>query len=201
MTPAECIRSRRSIRRFHSAPVPRELIEQAVELAAWAPSAGNRQDWSFTAVTSDCLKRAMAEAVRLRWSEILGRHEESGVFDEMRWYTAEFGNFEDAPVVIAISVRAPGALQQQIAGEAARSVSGSLASGAMAAQNLMLAAHSLGLGSCCLTGALVAEDDLKRILGLGPREEIVCLVKMGWPAETPQPPARKPLASVLHWRE
>ena len=201
MTCAEAIRTRRSIRRFQAAPVPRELVEQAVELAAWAPSASNRQDWLFTAVTAGSVKHAMAEAVRARWAAILGQHENSGVFAEMRQYTASFGDLEDAPVVIAIAARAPGALQRQMAGKAAHTVAGSFASGAMAAHALMLAAHSLGLGTLCLTGALVAEDELKNILGLGAREELVCLVKMGWPAETPAAPARKPLESILRWHD
>jgi len=199
VTCAKAIRSRSSIRRFQAVPVARELVEQAVELAAWAPSASNRQDWLFAAVTSGSVKHAMAEAVRARWSAILGQHEDSGVFAEMRRYTESFGDLEDAPVVIAIAARAPGALQRQMAGESARTVAGSFASAAMAAQNLMLAAHSLGLGTLCLTGALVAEDELKKILGLGAREEMVCLMKMGWPAETPAAPARKPLASILKW--
>jgi coenzyme F420-0:L-glutamate ligase/coenzyme F420-1:gamma-L-glutamate ligase len=196
---ADVIQRRRSIRRFRDEAVPETLIEQIVALAAGAPSASNRQDWTFTAVTSAVHKQTLAQAVRGRWTEILDRNRGSGTFAEVGQYAGSFSDFADAPVVIVISARAPSALHRQIAGEAARAVEGSFASAAMAAQNLMLAAHAFGLGSCCMTGPLVAEDALRNILGLSAREEIVCLVKLGWPAEAPPVPARKPLATILRW--
>ncbi len=197
---AEVIRSRRSVRRFRAEPVPNEMIMQLVELAAWAPSASNRQDWVFTVVTSEQVKCAMADAVRERWATILDENRGSGVFEEIRAYAEGFDQFVRAPVVVVVAARQAGALQQHIAGEHARATAGSFTSAALAAQNLMLAAHANGLGSCCMTGALVAESELKQIIGLSGKEEIVCLVTLGWPAEQPPPSARKPVQSVLRWR-
>jgi nitroreductase len=69
----------------------------------------------------------------------------------------------------------------------------------MAAQNLMLAAHALGLGSCCMTGALAARGELGEILELARKYEIICLIAVGWPDESPAPPARKPLTEVARF--
>ena len=44
---SEAIKGRRSVRRFKPEPVPREVIENILELAQWAPSAMNQQDWRF----------------------------------------------------------------------------------------------------------------------------------------------------------
>jgi len=44
---SDAIKGRRSIRRFKPDPVPKEVIEKLLELAQWAPSAMNRQDWRF----------------------------------------------------------------------------------------------------------------------------------------------------------
>ncbi len=197
---ADVMRSRRSVRRFRAEPVPNELIAQIVELATWAPSANNRQDWVFTVVTSEQVKSTMADAVRQRWATVLDENRGSGVLAEIRGYAEGFDEFARAPVVIVVAARVPGALQQRIAGEHARTTAGSFTSAALAAQNLMLAAHANGLGSCCMTGALVAESELKQIIGLSGKEEVVCLVTLGWPAEQPPPPARKPVQAVLRWR-
>ncbi|HXZ36796.1 MAG TPA: nitroreductase family protein, partial [Thermodesulfobacteriota bacterium] len=47
---AEAIKGRRSIRKFKAQPVPREKLEKILELAMWAPSGMNRQDWYFVVV-------------------------------------------------------------------------------------------------------------------------------------------------------
>lgn len=197
----EVIRGRRSIRRFHDEPVERETIERMVELATWAPSAGNRQDWFFSIVTSDAVKREMAEAVRSRWSVIVADNQGSGFIEEVERYTARFADFESAPAVAVVSARATDSVQRHMLGGSAHATTGSATSAAMAAQNLMLAAYALGLGSCCMTGALAARDEIKGILGLGKREEIVCLLTLGRPAEASAPPPRKPLEKVLRFVE
>lgn len=195
------IRARRSIRRFRDEPVGKETIERLGELAAWAPSAGNRQDWFFTVVTSDPVKREMAEVVRKRWASIVEDNRGSGFIGEVERYAARFADFESAPVVVVVSAKAPDSVQRHMLGSSAHATSGSATSAAMAAQNLMLAAHAMGLGSCCMTGALAARDELRRIMGLSRKEEIVCLVTLGWPSEAPTPPSRKPVEKTLRFVE
>jgi nitroreductase len=43
----EAIKGRRSVRKFKSTPVPKDLIEKIFEVALWAPSGMNRQNWKF----------------------------------------------------------------------------------------------------------------------------------------------------------
>jgi nitroreductase len=195
------IRERRSIRRFRDEPVQKEILIRLIESASWAPSASNRQDWFFAVVTSDAVKRDMADAVRRRWDEIIAANRGSGVIEEVERYVEHFGDFAGAPVVIAVAARVPDAVQRHLLGDAAAATAGSATSAAMAAQNLMLAAHALGLGSCCMTGALAARDELGRLLDLGKRHEIVCLIAVGWPAETPAPPPRKPISEIARFVE
>lgn len=54
--------SRRSVRDFSPEPVPRDLIESAIRVAATAPSGANCQPWHFTAVSDPALKRRIREA-------------------------------------------------------------------------------------------------------------------------------------------
>jgi nitroreductase len=195
----ELMRGRRSVRRFRKDTVPIEMINRIVEIATWAPSAGNRQDWFFSVVTSPDVKRRMAEAVRRRWDSISAANRGSGFVAEVERYVAHFGDFADAPAVIAISARCVDSIQRHLLGDDAMATAGSACSAAMAAQNLMLAAHALGLGSCCMTGALAARGELGEILELARKYEIICLIAVGWPDESPAPPARKPLTEVARF--
>ena len=46
----EAIRKRRSVRRYREESVSRELLENLLETACWAPSAENEQPWYFVAL-------------------------------------------------------------------------------------------------------------------------------------------------------
>ena len=202
----QLIRERRSVRSFADEPVDKDAIAKLVEAAAWAPSAGNRQDWLFAAVLSAGTKREMAEIVRRRWGEIIDANRDHGFIEEFERYAATFADFEKAPAVIVVAARKPDAIQLHLLGEEATAAAGGAASAAMAAQNLMLAAHALGLGTCCMTGALAARGELASLLGLGRRMEIVCLIALGRPAGlrgpiAPPAPPRKPITEILRFVE
>ena len=204
MNPEEflaALRTRRSVRRFRTEAVSRVLLERLVEHAAWAPSASNRQDWFFAIVTHDELKRALGEVVRERWREIVAANQDSGSIEEIAQYAAHFSEFAAAPAVIAVACREPDGLQRELLDADAELVGGSFTSAAMAAQNLMLAAHALGLGTCCYTGALAAHAGLSRLLSLPQRHKLVCLISVGVPDERPAPPARKPVDKIVRFAE
>ena len=190
------MRERRSIRDFQQDPVDEATLLRLVEAASWAPSAGNRQDWFFSIVTDPTRKAEMGQAVRTRWREIIAANRDLGVIDEVKRYAATFDSFTQAPAVVVVSARKPDALQRHMLGDAVGATVGSATSAAMAAQNLMLAAHALGLGSCCMTGALAAREELARLIGLEGKQAIICLVALGKPANTPSAPARKPVAEI-----
>ena len=195
------LRERRSVRQFRGEPIPRALVEQLIEAASWAPSATNRQDWRFTVVTSATRKQEMADAVRRRWDAILAANRDCGFIEEIERYAASFARFAHAPALVVVSARAPDSFQRHLLGEAAIATAGSATSAAMAAQNLMLAAHALGLATCCMTGVVAARDELRPLIGLGRRDELVCIVALGYAAETPPPPPRKPIDEIARFIE
>lgn len=57
----DAVRNRRSIRAFKPDPVPREMLEEILSAALWAPSWGNSQPWAFTVVGGDTLKTILEE--------------------------------------------------------------------------------------------------------------------------------------------
>ncbi len=66
--------------------------------------------------------------------------------------------------------------------------------------NLLLAAHTLGLGACWMTGPLVAADGLRRCLQVTKGWDIAALVPVGYADEEPQPPKRRPLQRLIQRR-
>lgn len=199
-TMAALLRGRRSVRRFKEDSLSKEVISSIVEAATWAPSAGNRQSWDFIAVTSRPLLQSMAHAVSARWRDLLAGTD-SGAADELRDYCRNFDWFATAPVVIAVSTRTPDEFMKQVVGLDAADVAGQKLSAAFAVENLMLAAHGVGVGTCCLTGPLAARTELETMLGLGKRQTLVCLVAMGYPAEVPAPTPRKAVDQIMRFIE
>lgn len=195
------LRERRSVRQFAGTPVDLALVTRLLSAAAWAPSPSNRQAWGFTVVVSPALRQQIAAAVHERWQGILDQAAASAVGDELRDYARNFDWFGAAPVVIVVSTREPEAFLGHLLGARAMDVAGGRVAAAMATQNLMLAAHAAGLGTCCLTGPLAAEDELKRLLGLGKRQSLVCLVALGYAAGGVSASPRKPVNDVMRIME
>ncbi len=190
------LRGRRSIRRFRPDRVPDDAVVAMVEAASWAPSARNRQAHRFIAVSSPERIRAMAEAVQAE-----GERLRAAVGDRVPGTRVEdFLHFAGAPLVLVPFHRASPdplralGLDHPVVGQAELDA---LSSVSAAIQNLLLCAHALGLGACWMTGPLVAADALARILDIPAGWRISALVPVGFPAESPAPPRRRPVDHLL----
>jgi coenzyme F420-0:L-glutamate ligase / coenzyme F420-1:gamma-L-glutamate ligase len=203
----EVIRSRRSIRRYRPEKPPRELIEKLIEVAACAPSASNKQPWRFFVADDAALIARMAGAVQQAVDRIAS-HVEPAFGDAFRAYGDYFVRFRDAPVVIVPAFRELVVLSNLVDGATeeqdretirAMELYSGLISTSLALQNLMLYAHSLGLGSSCMTGPLVAAPAIKSLLRIPDSWQIAACVPVGYPAEAPASAGRKPVGNVLRW--
>lgn len=200
----DAIQTRKSIRRFKRTPVPDEDLKKILDAGRLAPSASNTQPWSFVVIKDRELLKKMADAVR----EMVDRmtpHAESE--QEAQRLTAYKSNyyvfFENAPVVIAVFMEAyasTGLLARMGYSEKEamrlRPYPG-LQSVAAAIQNMLLAIHALGYGSCWMTGPLVAQEAFEKLLGFGPEKFIAALLPMGIPDENPPARSRKPLDEIM----
>lgn len=70
---------------------------------------------------------------------------------------------------------------------------------AMAAQNMMLAAYSLGIGSCPI--ASFNKVAVKELLDIPAHVDPVLMVSFGYPERWPEPPKRRPLDEVVHYEK
>ena len=163
----EAILKRRSIRRFKPDPIPAELLERILDAGRWAPSAGNLQPWVFIAIVN----RKTLSLLR-RFSP---------------------GYLGESPAAIVICSNRK--LAREKGGELAEKYL-VIADCAMAAENMMLAATGLGLGSCVIKS--FASEPVKELLKLPEGVEPELIIALGYPAEQPKPPPKKPLEEVAY---
>jgi nitroreductase len=197
----ELIRARRSIRQFSDRAVGREDIARLLEAARWAPSNHNRQPWRFLVIEDKSQITRLAEVVRQGLSEKLKALPETAAT-----YVGEFTQhatfFANAPVLLVGLHKQPVRVSAPLMAGLKNPdlVSGDPLSVAMAVQNLLLAAQTLGLGTCVLTAPLLAQEALAGSLNLPAGHDLTCLVALGHPAESPVPPRRKTIEQIAEFR-
>jgi F420 biosynthesis protein FbiB-like protein len=193
----QLIKSRRSIRRYTGRPVERDLMLRLLEAATWAPSAHNRQPWRFAVLINSADKARLANTMgaRLRADRTADNDDPADIErDVARSYARLTG--AAALVVVCSSLvdmdRYPdGQRNQNEWLMAAQST-------AMAAQNLLLAAHAEGLGACWVCAPLFVPGLVRDTLGLPADWEPQGLITLGYPAEEKEK-SRQPLAEKVRF--
>jgi F420 biosynthesis protein FbiB-like protein len=178
----DLVRARRSIRRYRETRVERSLIEKVLEAACWAPSAHNRQPWRFAIVESSEKKRALALAMGERLRADLERDGMAQDFIE-RDAARSYRRITGAPVVVVVCVTMR---DMDKYADLRRSQAEHLMatqSVAMATQNMLLAAHAVGLGACWMCAPLFVPETVREVLELDADWEPQALVTLGYPAE------------------
>ncbi|MBW1927657.1 MAG: nitroreductase family protein [Deltaproteobacteria bacterium] len=161
------IKGRRSVRKFTGQPVGKEALLKLLDAAVWAPSGGNAQTWRFVVVTDPERMRRL----RMVSPGLLGR--------------------PPAAIVIAQDL----ALAERKGGKMGKESLAKMDS-AMAAQNILLAAYEMGLGTCVV--ASFHPGAVGRILKLPDHILPQLIVSVGHPAANPPPPPRK-FEELIWW--
>jgi nitroreductase len=167
----EAMQSRRSIRRYLDVPVEWDKVGTILDAGRVAPSAGNLQAWRFVVVKKADKRKAIAEACLQQY-----------------W-------MEQAPVFIVIFAELP-KMEQHYGLRGVRLYS--VQSCAMAAMQMMLAAETLGLGSC-FVGAF-DENAIARVFNLPDTARPQGIVTIGYADEQPEMPLRYRLENIA-WTE
>lgn len=178
----ELVRSRRSIRRYHDRPVPREIIESILDAARWAPSAHNRQPWRFAILEAAGTKHALAAAMGERLRADLER---DGMPPDLIEKDAarSYQRITNAPVVIVVCVTMREMDSYTDARRTQAEYLMATQSAAMATQNLLLAAHAAGLGGCWRCAPLFVPETVREVLELEADWEPQALITLGYAAE------------------
>jgi nitroreductase len=194
MTILEGINTLRSVRQFKLDPVPDEKLRVILDAASKAASGSNTQPWEFVAVRDTSVKTRLKEPMLRTWLQRLdsgpGMSERmKDVYDEA---THMLRNTEKVPVIIYCCIDFD---------RVGKSEEVRYASIYPAVQNLMLAAHALGLATCLTVHGSTptrGEPEVKKLLGIPEHVKIACLVYLGYPAVKLGPPQRKPVEKLTH---
>ena len=183
----QVIKTRRSHRFYLDKPVEREKLEKLIELAMWAPSAMNRQQWFFVVVAGRRVKEVMS-IVEKGYNYILPRlqrffADRPKVIEQTRRFFKSLGN---APALIFAYYTPTGDDYSDVQSVAA------------AIQNMLLAAHAMGLGTCWMTGPVHVEEEINKALGVEGRK-LVAVITVGYPAKQPPTPPRRDNDKKVVW--
>lgn len=191
------MQSRRSCRNFEEGAVPRDILEDLVKIGISAPSGSNSQMWTFTVLpdrecvmelgrlVGDFYKKInrMAERLWLRKClKLLGKSELDDYYRNHyntvkqgleRWENqGEDLLFHGATAAIIVGSKKQASCPAEDT--------------ALATQNILLAAHVLGLGTCLIgfvIHAIRRDRKIEKSIGMGEDEDAYTVIALGYPQE------------------
>jgi nitroreductase len=165
----EAIHNRHSLGKVKSDLVPRELIEKLLDAAVQAPNHYKVRPWRFVVLTGEGLKK-LGDVMAASQQE---RHPDFPLdaFDKCRALPFR------APVVIAVGVDKPS--------ESKVLEIENICAAAAATENLLLAAHALGLGAKWRTSDWARDPMVKEFLGFEPDQHVIGFIYIGYPEFVP----------------
>jgi len=203
------MRSRRSCRNYSEKPVPLEILQDLVRIGTTAPSGTNSQMWTFTLVPDRRSVMVLGQAVadffrklnrqaenpalrllaRLFMKDALGEYHREyyeAVKEGLRQFEEEGVDrlFHGASAVILVGSEPGAACPAEDA--------------LLASQNILLAAHAMGLGSCLIgfvVEAMKHDSRIRRLLGIPKEEKVHSVIALGYPDEEYQEPAGRRMVS------
>ena len=173
----KCIKERRSVRKFDTKEVSKELIDSVIDTARFAPSWKNTQVTRYTVLTGEA-KDKLAACTNI-WTK-------NG--DIMR----------EAPMVVALSI-----VDKRSGYEKDGTASTPLGDGwqmfdaGIAAQTFCLSAFDAGLGTVIMG---LYDDNAAEAIGIPEGQILTALIAVGFPAESPEAPRRKELSDLVTYK-
>jgi len=183
----EAIRTRRSYGKMLPDAPPRAQIERVLEAGVYAPNHHHTQPWRFFIFTG-------AERERLGAAQEAAFRRMLADPDDPRHAAAilkERGKPLRSPVVVVAAAEPSPDPKVPIAEE--------IAATAAAVQNVLLAAHAEGLATVWRTGETGYSDEVRALLGLSERAQVVGIIYLGFPNQDQPPGPRPPRRAVMTW--
>lgn len=190
----EKLKQRKSTREFQKRPVSQKIMWEILKGAHWAPSASNQQPWNFCVLTGRPLEDLKKKILQTHEKRKLSYDPSKGktiantymqrtrtLFKELRPFISKLNEanrsfitkgsfcFYDAPVVVFLTI------DKQLPKSRLLDIG-------MAAQNLMLAAHALGVGTCAIALALLYDDVIRSEISVAPDFDIALAIALGYPS-------------------
>lgn len=184
----EAILARRSVRAYASNELDRNTVQTLLEAAVRAPTAMHEEPWAFVVVQNRQVLKQLSDRAKPLFIERLHRSHPMGGHAIDAFANPDFDIFHGAGTLIVICAKPSGPFVE--------------ADCWLAAENLMLAACAIGLGSCVIGSSVAALNlpEVKAELGIPAEFNVVAPLTVGVPgAETAATSRKEPL--ILAWKQ
>ncbi len=177
---------RSSTRSFSARPLLMKDIEKIRSIAMTSPYASGKKNWELNIITDGCLIKKMSQAVQDHVEQMKAQVRED-LIDEFMNYAKNFHAFNEAPALFVPTFRIAPSLSLMVSEDQqgirdwerdnyVKSIS-------CVSMLVLLAAESLKLAACYMTGPLIAEKALGPLFGMKPGRNIAALIPVGYPKE------------------
>lgn len=178
MTAKECITGRRSIRKYADKPVSHDLLAQIVETASYAPSWKHTQIVRYIAVEGE---------TKVKLAQCTSGHPNNGAI------------MANAPMVVAVTIiQGRSGFERDGSYTTHRGDSWQMFDAGVASEAFCLAAYEQGLGTVIM--GIFDQKEATDLLDIPEGRELVALIAIGYPAEEPVAPRRKPVEELLSYK-
>jgi len=186
------MKGRRSIRSFTSDPIPQEHVDRILEAGRWAPSSANSQPWDFILVTDDVIRQGIYDNVL----KVIEKIKTLRDFPFLQSFRAEYVLQAPLNIVVCGDPRFTRvSIMDGVDSQIEEFVFWGSVS--LAVQNMWLAAHCLGLGAALFTD--IYPSAIGKLLRVPDPIKVICILVVGFPAETPEPRSRRAINDFTHY--
>lgn len=177
MNTIDCIKNRRSIRKFKAQPIPHQTIEEIVELASYSPSWKNTQIARYIYIEDQAIIHQISEKMILN-------------FDFNK------DTLNNCPAIVLVTyITSRSGFERDGTFSTPKGNGFEMFDAGIATQTFCLAAYEKGIGTV-ITGYF-DEEKISELLHLPENQKIASLICLGYPDETPEMPRRKSVSELL----
>lgn len=177
MKAVECIKTRRSIRKFSDKKVSLEEIKKIIEISRFAPSWKNSQTTRYIAVLDDVLKNRLANEC-------------------MMGFEYNIKNAINAPsLVVVTTINNRSGYERDGSFTTSKKTHWQSFDAGVATQTFCLAAHEMGLATVIM--GIFEEEKIKKLLSIEDGRSVSAIVAIGYADEQPEAPKRKEVEELL----
>lgn len=177
MEAIKCIKERRSIRNFQDKKVPRQLIDEVIEAAAYAPS------WKNTQVTRYLVTEDREKMNKIADGCVLG-------------FEYNIGTIRKAPALVIVTmIKGRSGMEKDGSATTPKGADWGVFDTGIATQTFCLAAHDKGLGTVIM--GIFDENKVSQVVPVPEGQQVAALIALGYPDEEPKAPRRKTVEELV----
>lgn len=183
----DAIKTRRSIGKVKDQMVPKELIEKIIEAGTWAPNRYLTEPWRFFVISGEGRSALSKVMKKIAINSGVDTENEEG----KKKLEKEINKPFRAPVIIAV------AADVTENGKVLRIEE--LGAVAAAIENMLLAAHGLGLAGYWKTGKACYDPLMKKFFGLNEKDELLAFIYLGYADMEKKAPHKRLISELTTW--